>query len=316
MMNRIMDVVGEISKIAPEARIAIILTQGEVLHSSASTEAEEQLIAIAKAASKVMDVGDYQVRRLDERRLVAVRVSERLVVGLEAAVKEGLLVLYARQIYRNLRGSFEEIEASLAEAKPEAYVPPTPTPTPAEPPALRSQEQPVSEDALQALERELGFPPDAVLMVVQPAQTVTVNMDSTDLLLFKNVDGRRSIAEIARSVGLSLEEAYRRLGRLVKLKLLAPVPPEKDPRFYKLYELSPSIEDESEAMSMLAPVEPSRRILMQIILRHLHENRPVISYVDLYRRYGVELSHEDVYRLFRELERLGIIRLRGYAITA
>ena len=310
MMNRIMDVVGEISKIAPEARIAIILTRGEVLHSSASPEAEEQLIAIAKAASKVMDVGDYQVRRLDERRLVAVRVSERLVVGLEAAVKEGLLVLYARQIYRNLRGSFEDIEASLAEAKPEAYVPPTLTP------ALRGREQLVSEDALQALERELGFPPDAVLMVVQPAQTITVNMDSIDLLLFKNVDGKRSVSEIARSIGLSLEEAYRRLGRLVKLKLLTPVPPEKDPRFYKLYELSPSIEDESEAMGMLASVEPSRRVLMQIILRHLHENRPVISYVDLYRRYGVELSHEDVYRLFRELERLGVIRLRGYAVTA
>ena len=144
MMNRIMDVVGEISKIAPEARIAIILTQGEVLHSSVSPEAEEQLIAVAKAASKVMDVGDYQVRRFDERRLVAVRVSERLVVGLEAAVKEGLLVLYARQIYRNLRGSFEEIEASLAEAKPEAYVPPTPTPTPTETPTSPPTEIPTT----------------------------------------------------------------------------------------------------------------------------------------------------------------------------
>jgi len=302
-----MGIAREISKIAPEAKIAIILTQGNILYSSVSPESEEQLVAVAKAAPKVMDVGDYQVRRLDGRRLVAVRVSERIVVGLEGAVREGLLVLYARQIHQSLRESFEELDSSLAEeARPTTHIPP----------ALSGREPLVSRDSLQALELELGFPPDAVLTVAQPAQPVTVNMDATDLLLFKSGDGKKSIVEIAGSVGLSLEEAYRRLGRLVKLKLLAPVPPEKDPRFYKLYELSPSIESESEAMDMLATVEPNKRVLMQIVLRHLHENRPVLDYVDLYRRYGVELSPEEVYRLFRELERLGVIRLRGHAVSA
>ena len=90
--------------------------------------------------------------------------------------------------------------------------------------------------------------------------------------------------------------------------LFLSVPPEEDSRFMLVYELSPLFTDEGEALRASSMLNRYKRLLTRILLKNIHKGYNILGYVVECRRHGLEASAEEIYTLFKELERAGIVR--------
>jgi len=71
------------SSLPIKAELAIIDSDGNLIYSSLSSEAENIAKQLAKAAMTIWDVGDYQVKKLSRTNLLIYKMTDRLAVALK-----------------------------------------------------------------------------------------------------------------------------------------------------------------------------------------------------------------------------------------
>ena len=296
MMAPLQLIVNRISQLAPEGvKFALMSADGEFIHSTVSPDAREEAIRIAKSASTLMGRGDYLVKRLNGSTLVAIRMSDRFLIVLEGASREGLLVLFAQNVYREFGEELNSLNTEL----PSSSISVTVTKPPEE-----------VFNPIKQLEMEFGFPPEAIPRISSRGASATVSLDHITLRILKEVDGKSTLLEIGERVGVDIREVYTRIGGMVRSGILELIPPEEDARFRLVYELSPLFVDEEEALRAASMLNQYKRLLIRILLKNIRKGYNILRYVMECRRHGLDASAEEIYALFKELERAGIVRKR------
>ena len=272
-------------KVAPsegDVRFALVDVEGNVIYSNLARDLEGRLTQLAKMLIDIMDVGDYQVKRMDETKILFSKVGEGLVAVLEGK-REGLMILEAQRIAREFR---EAVEAGVVvEPAPKPTQPP-PTPSVVTPPKL---EKVVFEDSIPRLTGE----------------HVELKLDAETLRLLRLVDGKTSIRTIAEIAGVDLITACRKFEFLVDNNVVSvEMPEEIDPRFLEVYEPDPSYESIDALLADL----PGRSIATRTLAANLDKGYTVLELAVAMRRAGFDVTTEEVYNTLKALEITGRVR--------
>jgi len=242
-------------------------------------------------SSEALDIGDYQVKRIGEKRIVALKISENFIVVLEGAVKEGLIIYYAQQIMNEIK---EELLNAVPKVKPmEAIV-----------------EAEVEEKPIEALpeEEETAYPIRGAI----PKRRVRrlppeLRGERTAARIFREIDGKKTVEAIAKKLGMNLEELWAILVELGKMGVLSiEIPEEVDPKYKRIYKLARDVSFDD----IVNEIHLKNEIEMRILLSIYSGNYTIHQLAMFIRAFlGVDITAEDIYKILRRWEREGFVIL-------
>lgn len=96
--------------------LAIITNTKQVLHSSLSPSALDVALKIVEVGSSLWDIGDYQMKKLEDSLLLVYKITNHFFLALNSVAKEGLLILEAKKIASTFESKFRELEKELSMA--------------------------------------------------------------------------------------------------------------------------------------------------------------------------------------------------------
>jgi len=272
------------SLVGKEAGLAILGPGGQVLWASMHEDKLSLAREVVRRFSGLWDRGDYYVSASDDGRLVIIKATEEIYLALLAKAREGIMLLVLRSIISSFSRALSEAGAGI-----EAV-----------------EEEEIDVWPLVMLEPRSGrelkvIPHDATLSLSEALGLRVIRLDERVVALIRAVDGK-TVADIARELGIDMEEACCLVADLVEAGVLrAQVKEMVRPEFNAVFSLAPGVRPEAIMSSGLEEIA-------QVIVANLDRGYSVLELSWGLRGLGLKTRPGDVLKILEDLVEKGLVK--------